>query len=128
MPRTALGAMLAAGSMAGLPLFFGFVAKEQFYESIQTSALPGAWSGVLIWLAVGTSMCLGAAGFIAGLAPFRGRSMSTPASHDAPAGLWLGPVAPWATGVILGVLPALAAVPVALAAASVTGAHEHQSP
>ena len=34
MPRTALAAALAAGSMAGIPLFFGFIAKEQFYESV----------------------------------------------------------------------------------------------
>ena len=122
MPRTAAGAALAAGSMAGIPLFSGFIAKEQFYESVRMSALPGVWSGILIALAVGASMCLGAAGFIAGIAPFRGRSMTTPASHDAPASLWLGPVILGAIGVILGVLPALAAGPVALAAASVTGA------
>ena len=34
MPRTAIGAALAAGSMAGIPLFSGFIAKEQFYESV----------------------------------------------------------------------------------------------
>jgi multicomponent Na+:H+ antiporter subunit A len=121
MPRTAAAAALAAGSMAGIPLFSGFVAKEQFYESVRVSALPGGWSGILIALAVGASMCLGAAGFIAGIAPFRGRSRSTPAPHDAPAPLWLGPLILGALGLILGVLPALAAGPVALAAASVTG-------
>jgi multicomponent Na+:H+ antiporter subunit A len=122
MPRTAAGAALAAGSMAGIPLFFGFIAKEQFYECIRVSALPGVWSGILIALAVAASMCLGAAGFIAGIAPFRGRSMTTPASGDAPAALWLGPVILGAAGVGLGVLPALASGAVALAAASVTGA------
>ena len=122
MPRTAIGAALAAGSMAGIPLFSGFIAKEQFYESVRVSALPGVWSGVLVALAVGTSMCLGAAGFIAGIAPFRGRSVTASASHDAPASLWLGPMILGAIGVVLGVLPALVAGPVALAAASVTGA------
>ena len=34
MPLTAIGAALAAGSMAGIPLFGGFIAKEQFYDSI----------------------------------------------------------------------------------------------
>jgi multicomponent Na+:H+ antiporter subunit A len=122
MPRTAAGAALAAASMAGIPLFSGFIAKEQFYESVRMSALPGVWGGVLIALAVATSMCLGAAGFLAGIAPFRGRSMTTPASHDAPASLWLGPVILGAIGLILGVLPALAAGPVAVAVRSVTGA------
>jgi multicomponent Na+:H+ antiporter subunit A len=121
MPWTAAGAALAAGSMAGIVLSFGFIAKEQFYESVRLSALPGVWSGILIALAVAASMCLGAAGFIAGIAPFRGRSMPTAASHDAPASLWLGPVLLGAAGVIFGVLPALAAGPIALATASVTG-------
>jgi multicomponent Na+:H+ antiporter subunit A len=122
MPRTAAGAALAAGSMAGIPLFFGFIAKEQLYESVRMSALPGVWSGVLIGLSVAASMCLGAAGFIAGIAPFRGRSMTTPASHDAPASLWVGPLILGALGLMLGVLPALASGPVTLAAAPVTGA------
>ena len=121
MPRTAFGAALAAGSMAGVPLFVGFMAKEQFYDSVRMSALPAIWSGLLISLAVGASMCLGAAGFIAGIAPFRGGATSTPASHEVPASLWLGPVILGAAGLMLGVLPALAAVPVSLAAASVTG-------
>ena len=122
MPGTAVGAILAAGSMAGIPLFYGFIAKEQFYESLRMSALPGPWSGVLVALAVATSICLGAAGFIAGIAPFRGRAMTTPAVHDAPASLWLGPVILGVTGFSLGVLPALSARPVALAVAAVTGA------
>ena len=67
-------------------------------------------------------MCLGAAGLIAGLAPFRGRSIPAPALHEAPMALWVGPAILGATGLMLGVLPALAAGPVALAAASVSGA------
>jgi multicomponent Na+:H+ antiporter subunit A len=121
MPRTAIGAALAAGSMAGIPLFSGFIAKEQFYESVRVSALPGVWSDVLLALAITASMCLGAAGFIAGIAPFRGRPTTASASHDAPASLWLGPMILGAIGVIVGILPALAAGAVALAAAAVTG-------
>ena len=34
MPATAIAAGLAAASMAGVPLFAGFIAKEQFYESL----------------------------------------------------------------------------------------------
>jgi multicomponent Na+:H+ antiporter subunit A len=121
MPWTAAAAALAAGSMAGIPLFFGFVAKEQFYDSVRLSPLPGIWTNILLAAAVGASMCLGAAGFISGIAPFRGRSMTTSASHEAPASLWLGPLILGAAGFLLGVLPALAAGPVALAAASVAG-------
>jgi multicomponent Na+:H+ antiporter subunit A len=121
MPLTAVGAALAAGSMAGIPLFGGFIAKEQFYESIGMSMFPGMWNTALVSLAVAASMCLGAAGLVAGLAPFRGRTMPSPASHEAAPSLWLGPLVLGALGVVLGVLPALAAGPIALAAESVTG-------
>jgi multicomponent Na+:H+ antiporter subunit A len=107
--------------MAGIPLFAGFIAKEQLYDSIRISALPGMWSAVLTTAAVTASMCLGAAGLIAGVAPFRGPSMPTPASHDAPASLWLGPCVLGAAGLILGLFPFLISTPIGLAATSVTG-------
>ena len=62
---------------------------------------------VLTAAAVAASMCLGAAGLIAGIAPFRGRSMPTPASHDVPVFLWLGPLVLGMAGVILGLFPGL---------------------
>jgi multicomponent Na+:H+ antiporter subunit A len=120
MPRTAIAAALAAGSMAGIPLFAGFIAKELLYES--TWAIPDPWNGIVISFAVAASMCLGAAGFIAGIAPFRGRSVQITASRDAPASLWLGPLVLGIAGVLVGMLPAIAAGPIALAAESVTGA------
>ena len=122
MPSTAVAAGLAAASMAGIPLFGGFIAKEQFYDSIRMAAVPGLWGGLLIAASVAASMCLGAAGLIAGVAPFRGRSMPTPASHDAPVSLWVGPFILGGAGVIFGLFPALVSTPIALAAASVTGA------
>ena len=121
MPVTAIGAALAAGSMAGIPLFGGFIAKEQFYDSIRMASLPGIWNAVLVSLAVAASMCLGAAGLVAGIAPFRGHLAPSPAPHDAPPSLWLGPLMLGAVGVVLGILPALAAGPIALAEESVTG-------
>ena len=121
MPRTGAGAALAAASMAGIPLFAGFIAKEQFYDTIRLSALSDPWTGILIAAAVGASMCLGAAGFVAGIAPFRGRPAATPGVHEAPASLWLGPVILGATGFILGIVPALIVRPIALATASATG-------
>ena len=81
MPRTALAAMLAAASMAGIPLFFGFVAKEQFYESVGTFSLLGLWPGVAISAAVVASVFLGAAGLIAGVSPFAGQTAA--AGRDA---------------------------------------------
>jgi multicomponent Na+:H+ antiporter subunit A len=122
MPATAVAAALAAASMAGLPLFEGFIAKEQFYESVRMSGLPGAGTGIPLALAVAVSICLGAAGLVAGLAPFLGRSMRTPASDDAPPAMWLGPLVLGGVGLILGAIPSLASGPISLAAAAITGA------
>jgi len=120
MPTTAVAAGLAAASMAGIPLFGGFVAKEQLYDTLRLAALPGMSGEALIAAAVAASMCLGAAGLIAGVAPFQGRSVPTPASHDAPALLWLGPAILGVAGVVLGLFPSLMSVPIGLAATAVT--------
>lgn len=121
MPTTAVAALLAAASMAGIPLFGGFIAKEQLYDSLQVTALPGMSNVVLTAAAVAASMCLGAAGLIAGIAPFRGDSVPTPASHDAPASLWLGPMILGAAGVALGLFPNLVSEAIGLAVTAVTG-------
>ena len=121
MPATAVVAGLAAASMAGIPLFGGFIAKEQLYDTIRSSPFPGTWGVVLIAAVIAASMCLGAAGLIAGIGPFRGRSMPTRASHDVPLFLWLGPLVLGVSGVILGLFPGLVASPIALAVTAATG-------
>jgi multicomponent Na+:H+ antiporter subunit A len=121
MPATALAGVLAAASMAGIPLFAGFIAKEQLYDSIGIAAAPGIWCAVLAAATVAASLCLGAAGFIAGIAPFSGRLTPTPAAHDAPVSLWFGPAVLAGAGLILGLFPPLMSDPIALASASVTG-------
>jgi multicomponent Na+:H+ antiporter subunit A len=121
MPATALAAGVAAASMAGIPLFAGFVAKEQLYDSVRFAGFAGPWGPVLTAAAVGASVCLGAAALIAGIAPFRGRSTPAPAAHEAPLSLWLGPLILGVVSVLFGVLPDLASAPVASAAAAITG-------
>jgi multicomponent Na+:H+ antiporter subunit A len=97
MPATAVAAMLAAGSMAGVPLLFGFVAKEQFYDSLRQFGQSGMWPGmVLVAAAVAASALLGAAGLMAGVSPFVGRPMAPTETHQATPSLWLGPVQPQA--------------------------------
>ncbi len=121
MPSTAVAAGLAAASMAGLPLFAGFIAKEQFYEAVRMASLSGVWIVTLVAAAVAASACLGAAGLIAGLAPFVGRSTAASASHDAPASLWIGPMILGAAGLILGLFPVLGSRAIALAGAPAAG-------
>jgi multicomponent Na+:H+ antiporter subunit A len=121
MPVTTVVAGLAGASMAGVPLFGGFIAKEQLYDSLRTLPFPPPWNATVLGAAVAASMGLGAAGLIAGLAPFRGRSMAAPPAHDAPTLLWLGPLILAVAGVILGLFPGLVSAPIALSAAAVTG-------
>ena len=89
---------LAAASMAGMPLFLGFIAKEQLYESVLAIGAVGLGSGVLVAAAVVASCCLGAAGLIAGVSPFVGRSDAAAAAHEAPPALWLGSARPGRRG------------------------------
>ncbi|MEY4544129.1 MAG: hypothetical protein RL685_324 [Pseudomonadota bacterium] len=93
MPISAVIGALAAGSMAGLPPLLGFLAKENAYiAALAPSLLPRALSGVLIGALVTGSALLGAAGLLAGVAPFAGKASFPESSHEAPVGLWLAPV------------------------------------
>ena len=122
MPVTAAAAMLAAGSMAGVPLLFGFVAKEQFYDSVRHVGQFGMWPGMaLVTAAVAASALLGAAGLMAGVSPFVGRSTGLKDANEPPPSLWLGPLVLGGVGLVVGLVPALVDAPLGLAAAAVTG-------
>jgi multicomponent Na+:H+ antiporter subunit A len=120
MPATSVAAALAALSMLGVPLFFGFIAKEQFYEGVTTFGMAEAWRNVILGAAVVGSACLGAAGLIAGIAPFCGSATSARAAHDAPPSLVIGPLVLGIAGLIFGLAPNLIAGPVGLAVGAVT--------
>jgi multicomponent Na+:H+ antiporter subunit A len=115
MPKTALVAALAACSMAGLPLFFGFVAKEQLYESAARFAGAGVSPAILVGAAAAASALLGAAAFTAGVSPFTGRRKSPAQLHQPPAALWASPAILAALGLFAGVAPMLASRPLDLA-------------
>jgi multicomponent Na+:H+ antiporter subunit A len=120
MPRTALAASLAALSMAGVPLSLGFVAKEQFYEGVLAFGTWGDLSGILVAAAVIASALMGAAGLLAGASPFYGRFISPAEAHEAPSGMWLGPLLLGVAGLAIGVMPSLLETPVSLAVEAVT--------
>jgi multicomponent Na+:H+ antiporter subunit A len=119
MPFTALAGVLAAGSMAGVPLLLGFVAKEQFYESVRLAGQTHPWASALLAAAVAASALLGAAGLIAGVSPFLGRRRAPEQTHEAPPALWLGPLVLGGVGGLAGVAPALVDGPLARAAADI---------
>ena len=113
MPISATLALIAAGSMAGLPLLNGFLSKEMMLvEVVHTPYADNPWimptlATVGALLSVAYSARLAIATY---LGPVRTDYPHHP--HDPPVGLWL-PVAVLVVPVIaIGLLPALIAGPV----------------
>jgi multicomponent Na+:H+ antiporter subunit A len=119
MPRTALAGMLAAASMAGFPPFFGFIAKEQAYESLGSSSFTGAWPQVVVTAAVVASILQGTAALITGFSPFAGREQPPGDAHETKLWLWLGPMVLGAAGLVLGLTPSILDRAVGLATVSI---------
>ena len=94
---------LAACSMAGLPLFLGFTGKELFYEALLNHGAP--WSQALLAASASASALLGAAGLIAGIAPFAGPPGKAVAKHRVPVPLAIPPLILAAAGLVLGICP-----------------------
>jgi multicomponent Na+:H+ antiporter subunit A len=100
MPVTFAAGLLAAASMGGLPLFAGFLAKEEIYAAL-AAGNPRAVFFTLVAIS-GNALML-ALGFAVGLKPFIGETKNTPKTpHEAPLSLWLGPVVLAGLGLIFG--------------------------
>ncbi|CDZ53738.1 putative monovalent cation/H+ antiporter subunit A [Neorhizobium galegae] len=90
MPVTFGAALLAALSMGGLPLFFGFLAKEEIYAAL---AAGNPRAVFFTGLAVIGNALMFAVAFAVALKPFLGPDVETPKhAHEGPVTLWLGPV------------------------------------
>ncbi|MCC5830420.1 MAG: DUF4040 domain-containing protein [Phycisphaeraceae bacterium] len=97
MPRTAIVAMVAGLSMAGLPPMFGFLAKETMLAMVAHPSLPD----VLVFLLSSAAVVAGALIFcqaaILVLGTFFGSSRDQETfdhAHDAPWGMLLAPLLP----------------------------------
>ncbi|WP_431301664.1 hydrogen gas-evolving membrane-bound hydrogenase subunit E [Sediminicoccus sp. BL-A-41-H5] len=105
MPWTAAAAVLAALSMAGLPPFVGFVAKEIVYEA-KLAAGGTAPLVAGIGFAVNAAMVA-----VAGLLSWRiffGAARPTPREpHDPPLAMLAGPILLAGLGLLAGVAPSL---------------------
>ncbi len=100
MPITATAAGLAALSMAGMPLFFGFVGKELIYAA----TLEAHFAAIAITAAavLANALTIVAAGLVA-IRPFYGATVDTPKHpHEAPPSMWLGPITLAGLGLLLG--------------------------
>lgn len=118
MPLTAAVALLAGLSMAGLPPFVGFVAKELVYEAHLEAA--ASWLPVAIAI-LANGVMVAVAGVVT-VRTFWGPLRPTPQTpHDPPAAMWLGPVLLAVAGLMLGVAPGLAGGLVNAAAEAVAG-------
>ena len=103
MPWTAVGAAAAALSMAGFPLFFGFIGKEIMYAgALSMSYMPWFFTGV----AVSANTLMTAAAGILFVRPFLGRPLSSQAPvKEASAVLSIGPLLLGGTGILFGIIP-----------------------
>ncbi|MDH6230093.1 multicomponent Na+:H+ antiporter subunit A [Mesorhizobium soli] len=90
MPITFTAGLLAALSMGGVPLFFGFLAKEEIYAAL---AVGGGWATLALLVALIGNVLMFAIGFTVGLKPFIGPMGNAPKkAHEGPVLLWLGPL------------------------------------
>lgn len=90
MPITFIAAMAAAISMAGLPPFIGFLAKEEIYYALWAT---NPWSLAFVAVAVVGNGLMFVIGFAVAIKPFFGPAVKTPkAAHEGPVLLWLGPL------------------------------------
>jgi len=106
MPVTAAAAVLAGLSMAGLPPLFGFVGKELAYKA-KLGVENLGW--LLPTIAVtANALTVTAAGILVAR-PFFGRFRAPEPQrvHEAPFGMWVGPVAIGIVGLLFGVVPGL---------------------
>ena len=107
MPITALAAGLAALSMAGVPPFLGFIAKEfMYYGGLETAASVPVVVGALL---AANALMFAVAGVVA-FRPFYSRpGGETPVKpHEAPWQMLAGPVILSVAGLVFGLLPGLA--------------------
>ncbi len=103
MPLTALAVAAAALSMAGFPLFFGFIGKEIMYEGALSEEVYPAFATTAALLA---NALMTAVAAIVLLTPFSGKATDTTLkTKEAPWPMWLGPVVLGGLGIVFGLVP-----------------------
>jgi multicomponent Na+:H+ antiporter subunit A len=106
LPITAVAAVLASLSMAGLPPFVGFISKEYLFEA----QLANDWNIIPIAVAVlVNAVMVGVAGVVS-IRPFYFKpERVSEVHHGETAGLLIGPMLLAAGGILIGLVPAPAA-------------------
>jgi multicomponent Na+:H+ antiporter subunit A len=103
MPITAFATATAAFSMAGFPLFFGFIGKEIMYKGALTEEVFPVYATATAVLS--NSLMTAVAGILI-IIPFLGGLQKTPKiAREAPPAMWLGPATMGSLGLIFGIVP-----------------------
>ncbi len=126
MPITFLIGTVAALSMAGIPLFNGFLSKEMMLEEASHTDWFGSHYAVPVMATIGALLSVAYSfRFIVHvfLGPKRDDYPHTP--HDPPFGMWAAPALLVVMVIVIGVAPFLAEGIVTVAANAVTGADLH---
>ena len=111
MPLTAVAALFAALSMAGMLPFFGFIGKELVYEAALSSQLEVP---ILVALVLVPNIVFVVVAVLVGVRPFFGRLAELPkAAHDPGPSMLAGPMLLGLLGGVFGLLPAAFATGVA---------------
>jgi len=103
MPLTAAAVGAACLSMAGFPLFFGFIGKEIMYEGALAKEMYPLFA---VTAAVLANSLMTAIAAIVLVGPFFG-SVRAPREqiHEAPWTMWLGPLVLGGVGILFGLIP-----------------------
>lgn len=126
MPYTAAAAFIGALSMAGIPLFLGFISKEYYYKALlEAPGIPWLWPA----LGVFASILMFSLALTAGIRPFIGRFIETPKhAHEAPWAMWLGPIILGLLAIKFGLFPGWVGENlIAPATGAVIGQHNYQA-
>ena len=113
MKLTAVGAGLAALSMAGIPPLFGFISKELSYE---VGLEFGPW---IIAAVIFAGLSFVFVAMAAGVGPFWRAQKQTPKSpHEVPVSMWMGILTLAGLSLLFGMFPTLISAPLINPAAS----------
>ncbi len=126
MPVTFVIGTVGALSMAGIPLFNGFLSKEMMLEEASHTAWFGSPYAVPVMATIGALLSVAYSLrfiFHVFMGPVRNDYPHTP--HDPPFGMWAAPGLLVMMVIIIGVAPFLAEGIVTAAASAVTGANLH---
>ncbi|NNJ68688.1 MAG: monovalent cation/H+ antiporter subunit A [Boseongicola sp.] len=126
MPVTFVVGTITALSMAGIPLFNGFLSKEMMLEEASHTKWLGSYYVIPVFATIGALLSVAYSyRFIVHvfLGPVRDDYPHHP--HDPPAGMWLAPALLSVLVIVIGVMPFVAEALVTVAANAVTGADLH---